>query len=422
MREAKIIHAAFFTPMGRKHDDYGLPLVLIAEPGTAKTSAVNQFADAGNFHAECLATGEQGDGAYGVTPVPSGTGTSIEVMESVLKKLDIDYKVVDVRKAVNDVTDGGMVMCYPKPEWTLKLLTGDGEEVGLVFVDELNSAPPAIQPALMGLILAKRIGGHQLGPRVRVIGAMNPVEHAAGGYDLSAPVANRFGHWNWEGPTVEEWTNYHMGMNDPVESFDIEAEEARVTAAWPGAWQKAVALYTSWMRRRPEMLQRMPKDGDPKQSGPWSSGRTNEFAMRALASSFVHDLDEVLTDKWMASYVGQDAAGDFIQWMQAQDLPEPADLLDGTIKWAHDPTRMDRTMAVLSSCVALVIPPQAAKRKERAEALWKLLGVISNDAKDLTIPAAAYLEKSGLGIGKCKAAGPVLRTLQAVIDAAKEIK
>ncbi len=426
MREAKIIHAAFYTKMGRHHDDNGLPVVLIAEPGTAKTAAVNQFAEAcklasgRSLAAVCLATGEVGEGAFGVTPVPSGTGTSIEVMEAVLDKLEIPYDIVDVRKAANDVTGGGMVMCFPKPEWTLKLLTSDGVEVGIVFVDELNSAPPAIQPALMGLILSKRIGGHQLGPQVRVLGAMNPIDHAAGAYDLAAPVANRFGHFMWDGPTVEEWTNFHMGIDEPVEPFDHEAEQARVDAEWPAAWQKAVALYSSWISKRREMLQKMPKD-PMAASGPWPSGRTNEFAMRALASSFVHGLDEILTDKWLASYIGQDAAGDFIHWMQAQDLPEPADLLDGNVDWSHDPARMDRTMAVLSSCVGLVIPPQAAKRKARAEALWKLLGTIADQAKDLAIPAASRLEKKGLGIDKCKNAKPVMRKLQAVINASRKV-
>jgi hypothetical protein len=77
---------------------------------------------------ELLSPGERGEGAFGVTPIP-GIGQT-----------------------------GGMVLSYPMPDWTEKFADG----VGIVFVDEISSSPPSIQPYLLGLLQERRIGsaGH----------------------------------------------------------------------------------------------------------------------------------------------------------------------------------------------------------------------------------------------------------------------
>jgi MoxR-like ATPase len=88
-----------------------------------------------------------GEGAFGVIPVPDKSG----------------------------------VIKYPPPEWTL----AHDEAGGVVFIDEMSSTPPALQPPLLGLLFARRIGGKTLSARTRVIGAANPPEVAAGGFDLA---------------------------------------------------------------------------------------------------------------------------------------------------------------------------------------------------------------------------------------------
>jgi len=60
-------------------------------------------------------------------------------------------------------------------------------------------------------------------------------------------------------------------------------------------------------------------------------------------------------------------------WLVNVDLPDPARLLDGEEQFTPDRDRIDRTMAVYSSCAALVAPKTAEKRNERAAALWQML-------------------------------------------------
>src|SRR5262249_31777559 len=65
---------------------------------------------------------------------------------------------------------------------------------GLLFSDELPSAPPAVQAALLRVVLERRVGSLRLPDQVRIVAAANPPASAADGWHLSPPLANRFVH------------------------------------------------------------------------------------------------------------------------------------------------------------------------------------------------------------------------------------
>ena len=80
------------------------------------------------------------------------------------------------------------------PDWAVRLArTGRG----LLFFDELSSAPPAVQAALLRVVLERRVGSLQLPEHVRIVAAANPPASAADGWHLSPPLANRFVHLHW---------------------------------------------------------------------------------------------------------------------------------------------------------------------------------------------------------------------------------
>ena len=360
-----LLKAALFTPM--PGGAWGLPILIKGSPGTGKTATIEAIGAQWGMPVEVLSPGERGEGAFGVTPVP--------------------------------VQNGEITLSYPPPDWVKHLrrtVDGKTEEQGIVFVDEMSSSPPALQPALLGLVQARRIGGHQLGPRVRVLGACNPVSQAANGWDLAPPVANRLGHVDWPSPEADEWADWISGGAQAVlPAGSADAEEARVLAAWPEAYGRACALVGSFLRRRPELLCKMPPDGDPAQSAAWPSPRTWEYAARALASGWVHGLTGIEQDEMVQAFVGQAAGGELGAWIDEQDLPLPAAVLDGTVAWKPDPRRLDRTEAVLSSCAALV-KSNPEKWDARLGALWKILLDVSKDAKDVAVPSMKVLVKSGL--------------------------
>src|SRR5687768_6571161 len=140
-----------------------LPVLLWGEPGIGKTSALNQLA-----------------GALGL---PLTT-----VIASVHEPSDFaGLPVVGDDPAVQGVP-------MAPPDWAVRLArTG----TGLLFLDELSTAPPAVQAALLRVVLERRVGALRLPPGIRIVAAANPRASAADGWELSAPLANRFVHLQW---------------------------------------------------------------------------------------------------------------------------------------------------------------------------------------------------------------------------------
>jgi hypothetical protein len=388
-----IIHAAFYCPMGNlfsSEEAWGLPLLFHGPPGSTKTSTMRGTARKNVVGGrpipfEGMKPGARGEGGFGVTPVP--------------KRLE----------------GGEVVLDFPPPAYLVQKFAGG---VGLLLVDELNTAPPALQPPLLGLVQERELGVHFFGARVRIFGATNTVDEAAGGWDLAPAVANRLGHIDWPDPTIEEWTSWLLnGARASEDSHvDVEAEEKRVLHAWNnGAWATACGMIAGFMRRQPELFRQQPASTDPRASRAWASPRSWEYATRAYAASIVHGLDKRDTQTLVCAFVGEGPGAAFTNWMKQQDLPDPAEFLDGKVSFEHSVKRLDRTQALLSACAALLVPETCTRRKERAAALWKFLGTITDDAADLGAPIVHTLWQAKLVT--MKESRPVLASMEAVVNA-----
>jgi hypothetical protein len=268
-----------------------------------------------------------------------------------------------------------------------------------------NCAPPALQPPLLGLIQERMIGGQPLASGVRVLATANPTDQAAGGWDLAMPVANRLGHINWEAPTAEEWTNWLLGGGESAAAAPIDpaAEEARVLAAWGTPWATARGLVAGFVKRKSDLLLKVPEANSPAASQAWPSPRSWEAATRAFAASKIHGLSAGDRDTLVAAFVGDGPAGEFLTYATNMDLPDPAEILDGKAKWKHNPHRLDISDAVLSSCTALVTGDAGASQKVRAAKMWALLETLMDDAADLVeAPARALAGARLLGAASMK--------------------
>ena len=112
---------------------------------------------------------------------------------------DLGREVIDVRLALWEPTDikgipyynaeqGKMVWAPPSE------LPTDPESTAIIFLDELNSAPPAVQAAAYQLILNRRVGTYKLPDGVDVVAAGNREGDRGVTYRMPAPLANRFVH------------------------------------------------------------------------------------------------------------------------------------------------------------------------------------------------------------------------------------
>jgi hypothetical protein len=108
-------------------------------------------------------------------------------------------EVIDVRLALWEPTDikgipyynsdkGAMVWAPPAE------LPTDPESTAIIFLDELNSAPPAVQAAAYQLILNRKVGTYHLPKGVDLVAAGNREGDRGVTYRMPAPLANRFVH------------------------------------------------------------------------------------------------------------------------------------------------------------------------------------------------------------------------------------
>jgi hypothetical protein len=367
LNATKLLRAAIFTPT---RAGWGLPVLFWGKPGGGKTTQIKSVAADYDFPCEVLSPGERGEGAFGVTPMPDAEG----------------------------------YISYPAPRWTERFTKACG---GIVFVDEFNLAPPAIQAPMLGLILDKRIGGAQMPARVRCVGAANDVQDAAGGWDLAPPLSNRLGHIPWEMPNETEWTEWLMSSVDEgahvKEASDVV--EKRVLANWSPAWSKVRGLVAGFIRANPAVLHKQPAAGSPDASKAWPSPRSWENACRAMASAQVHGLGEHDGDMFAAAFVGSGVIGELTEYRAKADLPDPVDVLDGKVAFKPDFKRLDRTYAVLSSTTSIVVTNIAeagghAKAKKdpktmkRFTALIDLVGETMVGAIDLCWGPAKAISKT----------------------------
>lgn len=365
----KILQVLICTPTD---DGMGAPAMWWGAPGVGKTSILSAFARRHGMPLKMLSPGLHGDGAFGVVPVP-------------------------------EKTKGATRLTYPAPGWSEMFVDDDGAPIpGLVFIDEITTAGPAQQPPLLGLLQQRRVGDHYLGPCVRVFAAGNPPAQAAGGWDLAKPVANRMAHFEWSNPSGEDWSHYmtmkQYGEKKNEELVPLAALEKQVKTGWAGAYATSVGLVTSFIRRRPELLHKEPGDGDPQASRAWPSHRSWDLATSACTTAMLLKQEPLIVDSIIAGFVGHSAAAELAAWRVLADLPDPADLLDGKAQFEFDMRNQDRAMAVLSACAALVTPPDAAKREQRAKVLWKIIGTVVNKTVDIAIPATRALVKGKLAL------------------------
>ena len=74
----------------------------------------------------------------------------------------------------------------------------DPESKGILFLDELNSAPPSVQAAIYQLVLNRKMGEYELPAQWRIICAGNRVSDRGVVFRLPTPLANRMVHLHVE--------------------------------------------------------------------------------------------------------------------------------------------------------------------------------------------------------------------------------
>ena len=116
----------------------------------------------------------------------------------------------------------------------------------VLFLDELNSAPPSVQAAAYQLVLNRRIGQYTLPKNVKIIAAGNRETDRGVTYRMPAPLANRFRHINMD-INFDDWQQWAVNNSvhpDVVgyltyskgDLFDFDAKSSSQSFATPRSW------------------------------------------------------------------------------------------------------------------------------------------------------------------------------------------
>jgi hypothetical protein len=125
-------------------------------------------------------------------------------------------------------------------------LPTDPDSKALIFLDELNSAPPAVQAAAYQLILNRRVGTYHLPAGVDVVAAGNREGDRGVTYRMPSPLANRFIHLeakvdfdDWQ-----DWATLNKVHSEVVgyvafakqDLYDFDPKGASKSFATPRSW------------------------------------------------------------------------------------------------------------------------------------------------------------------------------------------
>ncbi len=199
-----------------------------------------------------------------------------------------DFPVLTMIASLHDPTDfNGLPMLsdgrmeFAPPSWVRIF---EEAKKGILFLDELTTAPPAVQAALLRLVLERKVGQYSLPPEVRIIAAANPPDIAASGWELSAPLANRFVHIAWELPP-QTYINalrqgYQFGTDEDYQPYKIDKDHH---LACSQVWRKIVA---DFLEIQPDSATSKPTPGKYSYASP----RTWDFAIALMATCDIYGI------------------------------------------------------------------------------------------------------------------------------------
>ncbi len=274
------------------------------------------------------------------TPVmmwgPPGVGKSQIVMQVAAKH---NVPVIDIRLSQMEPSDlrGIPFRVGEHVEWAVPAMLPDAQRhgaQGILFLDEITSAPPSVSAAAYQLILDRKLGAYEVPLGWAIFAAGNRQGDRGVTYSMPAPLANRFSHFEIS-VNLDDWVAwaYQHGIDERVIGF---------------------------LRFRPELL----FDFDPAHNPvAFPSPRSWEFAHRAL-QKFGHNREMLVGS--LQACVGPAAGIELSAFVENLDkLPDIDAIVNG--ESVKVPKEIDLQYAVASALVGRAIK---AKETPDAQQVW----------------------------------------------------
>ena len=342
----------------------GVPAILWGDPGIGKTSFIYAFGEALDYHVEVVLAALREPTDFGGLPLlcreqpPYDRGI---VLRFISQKWGVEEKDVEANfefflNLLGTPNTSGGVVSFAPPSWANRLKEAGK---GLLFLDEISTARPAVQVALLRVVLERVVGDMALAKGIRVVAAANKPEQIAGGWDLSSPLANRFCHIDWD-VDAKRWCNGMLyGWPKP--------KVMALPENWESLRPQALQEVTAFITHRQELLKKVPKD-ESAGGRAWPSPRSWEMAVHLRTACIALGSEIELNSKLVRGCVGDGPALEFFSYLEDLKLPDPEELLANPR--TKLPSRDDQLYAALGSVV------YAVKKEctvERWNAAWRVM-------------------------------------------------
>ncbi len=289
---------------------------------------------------------------------PPGIGKS-SIVKQIAESEGLAF--LDIRLSLLDPTDLKGIPFFDtehrKGVWAPPSFLPDDEETrGILFLDEINTAPPAVQAAAYQLILDRRVGEYTLPEGWSIVAAGNRENDRGVVYKMPPPLANRFVHLEME-VDFDDWKSwaYRSGIDTSIIAY-LHFDTEKLFTFDPESEEKAFATPRSW-----------------------------EYVDRILKAE---PTDSLLLDT-IAGAVGRDAALGFIAFRKVMDdLPDIEAVLSGeTTDVPEDP----KVLTALS--IGLV---NALKQNDTTEHLDNVLRYTTNMPGEFAVMLVRDLQHNGI--------------------------
>lgn len=237
---------------------------------------------------------------------PPGIGKS-DIVHQIAEQFNAP--VIDVRLSLWEPTDIKGIPYFDsnnsKMVWAPPSELPDAEFAAkhknvVLFLDEMNSAAPAVQAAAYQLILNRKVGTYRLPDNVMIVAAGNREADKGVTYRMPAPLANRFVHLEMK-VDFDDW--FQWAVNNKI--------------------NKDVVGFLNFSKK--DLY-----DFDPKSpSRSFATPRSWSFVSELLEDN----LDEGTTTDLVAGAVGEGLAVKFMAHRKiASAMPDPTEILAGKVK------------------------------------------------------------------------------------------
>ncbi len=255
---------------------------------------------------------------------PPGVGKS-QMVAQVAQKHNVP--VIDIRLSQMEPSDlrGIPFRVDECVDWAIPSMLPDAKRhgsKGILFLDEITSAPPSVSAAAYQLILDRKLGNYEVPDGWAIFAAGNRQGDRGVTYTMPAPLANRFSHYEVD-VNLDDWV------------------------AW--AWDRGInERVIAFLRFRPDLL----FDFDPAHNPvAFPSPRSWEFAHNALHK--FEDHPELFLGALQAC-VGPAAGVELNAFIDSLDqLPDLDAILAG--EEVHTPKEIDLQYAVATALVGRAI-------------------------------------------------------------------